>query len=186
MTDKKDKTVFKGRPLTPFLELTVLGAFVFITTISIKQYFTKNDPNWIWLIFVGLTALYLFGLLFNYTNKTLILTTKKIKIKRWLFGQSEFDIKDIIGYDLKEEYDRHGIVKNLRLWVSEKKHIVFTNANYRDIYILVSGLKKSGVPFLGTVRITSKYKNLIKWFMMIAGAISTLGFLLVQMMKFMK
>lgn len=128
----------------------------------------------------------MFGLLFNYTTKTLILTTKKLIIKKWLFGKSEYDIDDIKGYDLKEEYDRNGIVKNLRLWVDDKKHIVFTNGNYRDIHTLVGGLKKSGVPFLGTIRITSKYRNLIKWFMIIAGAVSTLGFLLVQMMKFMK
>jgi hypothetical protein len=154
--------------------------------MSIKQYFAEDDPNWLWLIFVGLAALSLFGLLFNYTNKTLILTTKKIKIRKWLIGQSDFNLADIRGYDLKEEYDRSGIVKNLRLWISDKKHIVFTNGNYRDIYFLAGGLKKSSVPFLGTVRITSKYKNLIKWFMIIAGAISTLGFLLVQMMKVMK
>ncbi|WP_288373806.1 hypothetical protein [uncultured Algoriphagus sp.] len=184
--DKKDKTLFTGKPVTPFLEVIVLGAFVFITAISIKKYLADKDPNWIYLILVGLTALTLFGLLFNYTNKTLILTKKKIRIKRWLFGQSEFNIEDIKGYDLKEEYDRSGIVKNLRVWINDDKHIVFTNVNYRNIYFLVSGLKRSGIPFLGTVVITSKYKNLITWLMITAGAISTIGFLLFQMMKLMK
>lgn len=186
MTDKKDKTLFTGKPVTPFLEVIVLGAFVFITGISIKKYFADDDPNWIYLILVGLTALLFFGLFFNYTNKTLILTKKKIRIKRWLVGQSEFNIEDIKGYDLKEEYDRSGIVKNLRVWINDDKYIVFTNVNYQNIYFLVNGLKKSGVPFLGTVVITSKYKNLIRWLMITAGAISTIGFLLVQMIKLMK
>lgn len=186
MTDKKDKAVFTGKPLTPFLEVIVLAVFALLTAVSIKQYFTDYDYHWIWIVFGGFTALSLFGLVFNFSNKTLILTTKKVRIKKWLFGQSEFNLKDIKGYDLKEEYDRNGIIKNLRIWIDDKKYIVFTNGNYRDIYALADGLKKSGIPFLGTRKITSKYKNLVKWIVIIAGAISSLGFLLIQVMKLNK
>ncbi len=183
---KKEKSIFTGKPIFPFVEICVIGAFLFIPFIGLKQYVGDNDPNWIWIILATLTALTLFVFLFNSTNKTLILTADRMIIKYWLLGQKQYSLRQIKGYDLKEEYDSLGIVKNIRIWIDDKKHIVFTNGNYRDVFVLVGGLKRAGVPYLGTVRITSKYKNLISWFMIIVGALSTLGFLLVQLMKIIR
>jgi LPXTG-motif cell wall-anchored protein len=186
MTNEKEKSVFTGRPLFPYLELGILCAFVFILVIGTIQLFKTGDNNWIWIILGVSIVLVLFGLFFNTRSKTLIITKDKLRIKNFAFGQHEFEIKKVKGFDLKESYDRHGTVKDIRLWTNDKDHILFTQNNYLDIYKLVTGLKRAGVPFLGTIEIKSKYKELIKWTMIIAGLLSTLGFFLVQVMKVLR
>ncbi len=186
MSKDREVSVFTGRPLVPYLELGLLGAFVFIFITCIIQFLKKGDINYFWTMLGVSIVLVLFGLLFNTRVRTLIITKDKLKIKNWVFGQYEFDIKDVKGFDLKESYGRHGTVRDIRLWINEKDHILFTQNNYLDIYKLITGLKRAGVPFFGTIEIKSKYKELIKWTMIIAGLLSTIGFFLVQVVKVLR
>ena len=186
MGDKNEKSIFTGKPKFPLDGVIVLSAFTVLILIGLNQYQKDHDLNWLWLLSVIFGVTLMFGILFNSMYKTLILTQKKLKIKYWLFGRLEYNLKEIKGYDLKEEYDRSGLVKNVRIWVNEDKYIVFFHNSYPDINKLIQGLKKGELLFLGTQEITSTYKNWIKWFMIIAGMLTTLGLLFVQLMKIMK
>jgi hypothetical protein len=177
--ERKSATI---KPVFPFLELAVLVAFVFVDAISFFKFQQDNDIMRVWTIIAASVALIVFGLLFNSTNKTVTLTKENIRIRKWIYGGWTLNVRDIIGFDLKEEYDRHGISKNLRLWIDNGNYIVFHNSNYTDMYVFVEELKRFGIRFLGTKQIQSRYKGIIKWFMIISSGLAALGFLLVRIL----
>ncbi|HYI78203.1 MAG TPA: hypothetical protein VEW65_11345, partial [Chryseolinea sp.] len=117
----------------------------------------------------------------------LTITDQRIEIRKWLFGQPiEFLVKDIKGFDLRENYDRLGLVEHVRIIIGDKEKFEFIKNSYSNYDKLVPGLKKAGLIFLGTVELKSKFKHGLALIVKISSIVAILGFLLVQLMKILR
>lgn len=171
----------------PFIELCLLGFYGFIIVISTYKLLFAHEMEFVWILIGVILTLLVFGIFFTNSNKLLLVNDKKIIIKKWLSGQrSEFLLKDLKGFELKENYDRFGLVKHVRIITNDNKIFKFIQMNYSNYDKLIPGLKRAGLQYLGTVELKSKYKHIWALIGGISGALAVLGFFLVQLIKMLK
>lgn len=187
MKRSDDKAIFKLKGNFPDVEVGLLAVYCFIIGVCIYKYIETSQTYYI-LLFIGVVVVSVaFGLFFNNSRKTLEITDTKIVVKKWISRQLlQFELKDIKGYDLKENYSRYGLVKHIRLIVSDKLTFEFIGDNYSNYDRLIPALKAAKIQFLGTTELNSKYKHVLSLVTVISGAIALIMFLLVQLLKVLK
>jgi hypothetical protein len=187
MTKDKEKVILRLKRNFPFVEMCLLASYVFVIIISCYKLLYTDEAGFIGVLIAVTIATFLFGLFFNNSNKLLTITDQRIEIRKWLFGQPiEFLVKDIKGFDLRENYDRLGLVKHVRIIIDDKEKFEFIKNSYSNYDKLVPGLKKAGLIFLGTVELKSKFKHGLALIVKISSIVAILGFLLVQLMKILR
>ncbi|UZD21302.1 hypothetical protein PBT90_17405 [Algoriphagus halophytocola] len=187
MKKSKEKVMVRLKRNFPFIELSLMGFYGFIIVISIYKLFIRHEMEFVWILIGVILALLAFGIFFSNSNKILTVTDERLHIKKWLSGQRfDFYLKDIKGFDLKENYDRFGLVKHVRIITKDNEIFEFIKMNYSNYDKLIPGLQRAGLPFLGSVELKSKYKHIYALIGAISSALAVLGFFLVQLMKVIK
>jgi hypothetical protein len=181
---KKDKILFKLRLTFPWVELATFTFFPSIIYISFERMLATGDRTYLYTILFSAIFLTFFLFLANYSRKLLIIKTDNLLVKSWLTRRTkQYKKSEIIGFDLKETYDRTGIIKYVRIRPINGKPIAFIKDNYSNYEKLPSNLKRVGIQYLGTTEIQSKSKNVIGLITKIAFAVMIALFLLLQVVK---
>lgn len=185
--DKADKIIFRLKLNFPWIEIAVLSFFTFIVYISIHKLFSTADNSYYYTSIAGIISLIVFGLLYDYTRKTLLIKDNDITIIHWLTRRKRIINKEELkGFELRETYDRTGVIKQIRLLTKSDEKIEFVKDNYINYDRLTNGLKKAGISYLGTTELNSKNKYLIGLITKISFSLMIILFLLLQLFKAFK
>ena len=185
--DKADKIIFRLKLNFPWVETAVLLFFLFTIYVSAERINFTADNSYYYTLIGGIILLGFFGILYDYTRKTLTITDNGINIIHWLTRRKRVIKKEELkGFEVRETYDRTGLIKQIRLLTKTDKKIEFVKDNYSNYERLPEGLRRAGISYLGTVELNSKNKNLIGLITKISFSLMIVLFLLLQLLKTVK
>lgn len=182
--DKNDKILFRLQLNFPWVELAIFIFFPVAISISFDRMLDTGDRTYLYDISIGILFLTFFVALSNYSRKLLFIRKNNLLVKSWVTRRAKKLTKsDIRGFDLKETYDRTGLIKHVRIIPLSGKPIEFIRDNYSNYERLPDGLKRAGIPYLGTAEIQSKNKHAIGLITKIAFLLMISLFFLLQLIK---
>ncbi|MCH6198701.1 hypothetical protein MMU07_03850 [Aquiflexum sp. LQ15W] len=185
--DKADKIMFRLKLNFPWIEIAVLIFFTFIIYISIYKLKSTADNSYYYSSIAGIISLIVFGLLYDFTRKTVLVKDNDITIIHWLTRRKRIIKKEELkGFELRETYDRTGVIKQIRLLTKSDEKIEFVKDNYINYNRLPNGLKKAGISYLGTTELNPKNKYLIGLITKISFSLMIILFFLLQLLKAFK
>lgn len=171
------------KPSFPFIEWISIISFFITMLLCLKQYIKLREIEYLCLSLFMFTIFILFLFLYNHTNKTITISSDTLFIKNWIWGSKCYKTNEIKGFDIKEDYDKNGLVKNIRIWIDDKRHFFLLEEKYNNLNLIVQKLENADVKYLGFVEIKSRYKIVILLFFVIAGFLTSLGILIANLLK---
>lgn len=185
--DKADRIIFRLKLNFPWVETAVLLFFLFTIYISVDKLNSTADNSYYYILISGIILFGFFGILFDVTRKTVTIKDNGITIIHWLIRRKcVIKKEELKGFEVRETYDRTGLIKQIRLLTKTEKKIEFVKDNYSNYERLPEGLRRAGISYLGTVELNSKNKNLIGLITKISFSLMIVLFLLLQLLKTFK
>ncbi len=184
MVAKKTKRIALVKPQFPYVEFLGTAFSIFILTGSIIKIIDGSSEHWVFMIlsFCFFVALYF---LTNWRNKKIIIEREQILVKPLLTRTHVIPNSKIEGFELRETYDRIGLIKNLRIVLKNRRKIDFNKNCYsqNEYSRLIKALNQSELRFLGTNELKSKNKHVIGTIAKVGVLVALLFFLLTQIFK---
>jgi len=184
MPAKKSKRIALVKPQFPYVEFLGTTFYLFILIMSTMKIMDGSGEHWVFII---LSFCFLIGLYFltNWRNKKIIIDQEQISIKPLLNRITVIPNSKIEGFEMRETYDRSGLIKNIRIILKNGREIDFIKNCYsnNEYSRLIKALDQSEIRFLGTNELKSKNKLIIGTITKVGVLVAVLLFLLAQLFK---